>query len=398
MPTLRGIRYRLSTFLHAAATQLFEIPGGKSFLDIGLDKLPPSAPRALIVYVAHAIPYYIAGQLQQAPMLNEHAMYWEIAEMVRQLTERGYVVDFYDTKCTKSISWTRYAVAFVQNARLQECPLQLAVKKVFYCTENHWAFQNLAELTRLHAFHARTGIWVAPERQTPVRFSDEHADFITSFGTPFQQRLYHSRPQRHLLNISVVHQPAYAPKDIAKSRPNFIWMGSQGAILKGLDLAVEAFIQMPEATLYLAGNLERETRLWQWLKPLLAQHANLRYLGWMDVASPEFAKVATRCIGQVYPSASEGGPGTVAQLLHFGLLPVVTRAAAVRGAHLGFEIESEEPAVIIEDLVRHVRAIRSLPQPELAARAEACVAFAREVHTRPAYSASFAALLNQLGL
>ena len=382
--------------MHHTADHLFTPLGGTSIRNIGLEKMGPHAPRALIVYVAHVIPYYVAGKLEQAPMLNEHSMYWETAEMVRQLNERGFVVDFYDVHCTEPIAWEDYAVAFVQNDRLAECPPKLPIKKVFYCTENYWAFQNLAELRRLEAFHARTGIWVRPERQTRVSFSDEHADFLTSFGTAFQQRLYSEKPQKHLLNISVAQQPAHVTKDVSRARRNFLWLGSGGAILKGVDLAVEAFRQMPEATLYIAGAIEREPRLWQWLKPLLAQHSNIVYLGWVDVTSAEFVKLANSCIGQIYPSASEGGPGAVAQLLHFGLLPIVTQSAAVRGATLGWEITSPDSAVIIADIQRYTREVMELTDTELRERSAACQAFAMAHHTRPAYAASLRAQLDKL--
>lgn len=398
MPTIRGIRYRLSTVLHQSANRLFMPPGGGSIRDIGAGQLGSAAPRALVVYVMHVIPYYVAGKLDSAPMLNEHSMYWETVEMVRQLNARGYVVDFYDVTCTEYIAWEQYQVAFVQNARLAECPEKLPLKKVFYCTENYWAFQNLAEMERLRSFHARTGIWVAPERQTPVRFSDEHADFMTSFGTVFQQQYYSSRPQKHLLNISVAKQPTHVVKNVEAARANFMWMGSGGTILKGIDIVVEAFLGVPEAHLYIAGAIEREPRIWAWLQPLLATHPNLHYLGWVDVATDKFAALANQCIGQVYPSASEGGPGAVAQLLHFGLIPIVTRSAAVRGAHLGWEVASEEPVEIIAQIQQHVREVMALPNHELQTRCASCQAFAGEVHTRPAYAASFSALLDRLAL
>ena len=82
----------------------------------------------------------------------------------------------------------------------------------------------------------------------------------------------------------------------------------------------------------------------------MAQHPNLHYLGWVDVASPSFAKLANSCMGAVYPSASEGGGGAVAQLLHFGLLPIVTQTATVRAAPLGFEIESQPCKISVRDI------------------------------------------------
>lgn len=398
MPTIRGIRFRVAQALRQTANRLFLPLGGGSIRDIGLATLGPTAPRALIVYVMHVIPYYVAGKLESAPMLNEHSMYWETAEMVRQLNGRGYVVDFYDVHCPEAIEWERYAVAFVQSDRLAECPPGLPIKKVFYCTENYWAFQNMAELTRLRAFQQRTGMWVRPERQTRVSFSDEFADYITLLGTSFQQLLYHPRPERHQLDISVAAVPVHVAKNVPAARANFLWLGSGGAVLKGVDLAVEAFIKMPQAHLYIAGALEREPRLWQWLKPLLAAHPNIHYLGWVDVATPSFAKLANNCIGTIYPSASEGGGGAVAQLLHFGLIPIVTQTATVRAATLGFEIESQDPTTIIEDIRTHVQTILKMPDIDLARRSGAVQAFAAAHHTRPAYAASFGVLLDRMDL
>ena len=56
MPTIRGVRFRLSQVLHQAADRLFVAPGGGSIRDIGQAKLGPEAKRALIVYVMHVIP------------------------------------------------------------------------------------------------------------------------------------------------------------------------------------------------------------------------------------------------------------------------------------------------------------------------------------------------------
>ena len=46
----------------------------------------------------------------------------------------------------------------------------------------------------------------------------------------------------------------------------------------------------------------------------------------------------------------------------------------------------------------HARELMALPDHELQARSAACQAFAAEVHTRPAYAASFEALLDRMKL
>ncbi|UOQ97083.1 hypothetical protein MUN81_17805 [Hymenobacter sp. 5317J-9] len=88
----------------------------------------------------------------------------------------------------------------------------------------------------------------------------------------------------------------------------------------------------------------------------------------------------------------------MAQLLHFGLIPIATQTATVRAAHLGFEITSQEPDAIIEAIREHVRTMLAWPDAELARRSAEAQAFAAAHHTRPAYAASFAALLDRMAL
>ena len=394
MPTIRGLRYRLSEALKATAAHVYRVPGGE-IQGIGAARLGTHAPCALIIYTIQAIPYYVAGDVRKCPILNEHSMYWESAEMVRQLNEAGYVVDYHDIKSQAPIDWDRYALVIDERDHLSSIPQarRSGLTKIYYCTGNHWLFQNLAELGRIRAFQQRHGIYVAPERQVAPLYSDEVADYMTHFGTPFQLQLFDARPRKHLLDISAVYEPAYRPKKLDEARRNFLWLGSGGLVLKGLDLAVEAFAQTPDLHLYIAGHAEREAHFWRWLKPLLDQHPNLHYLGWTDVGSASFAELAHRCAGTVYVSSTEGGPGSVAQLTHFGLVPIATETAAVRAAEAhGMVIRSQDPAEIVLALVRAVRELAELPDAELQQRCQAVFEFGQQHHTRAAYTRTIASL------
>ena len=398
MPSIRGLRYRLSQALKTTASRIYTVPGGE-MLDIGAAHLGSRAPRALIIYTIQAIPYYLSGDVMKCPIINEHTMYWESAEMVRQLNEAGYVVDYYDIHSQVPINWDKYRLVIDERNHLSSIPpaRRPDLTKIYYCTGNHWLFQNQAELGRIREFQRRHGRYLSPERQVAALYSDEVADFMTHFGTPFQTQLFDPRPQKHLLDISAVYEPDYQPKNLDEARRNFLWLGSGGLVLKGLDLAVEAFCQMPDMHLYIAGNAERETRFWEWLKPLLEQHPNLHYLGWTDVGSASFAALAHQCIGTVYVSSTEGGPGSVAQLTHFGLVPIVTETAAVRAAEAhGTVIRSQEPAEIIPALQQAVKELADLPEVELQARSRAVFDFGRAHHTRAAYARTFAGLLARL--
>jgi glycosyltransferase involved in cell wall biosynthesis len=398
MPTIRGLRYRLAEALKKTATHVFTVPGGE-ILDIGAERLGNRAPRALIIYTLQAIPYYVAGDVRKCPILNEHTMYWESAEMVRQLNEAGYVVDYYDINSKATINWDRYSLVIDERNHLSSIPAsrRAGLTKIYYCTGNHWLFQNMAELQRIQSFQQRHGIYVSAERQVAAIYSDEVADYMTHFGTPFQLQLFDARPQKHLLDISAVYEPDFRPKNLDQARRNFLWLGSGGLVLKGLDLAVEAFIQTPDLHLYIAGHAERETRFWSWLKPLLDKHPNLHYLGWTDVGSQSFAELAHSCVGTVYVSSTEGGPGSVAQLAHFGLIPVVTETAAVRVAEAhGTVIRSQDPATIVAHTVAAVRELADLPAPQLHERTRQVHDFARQHHTRAAYAHTFQQLLHKI--
>lgn len=400
MPTIRGLRYRLAEALKKTAAHVFTVPGGE-ILDIGTAQLGSSSPRALIIYTIQAIPYYVAGDVMQCPIINEHTMYWESAEMVRQLNEAGYIVDYYDIHSRAVINWNLYDLVIDERNNLIDIPTtrRADIIKIYYCTGNHWLFQNLAELGRIRDFQLRNGIYVAPERQVAPLYSDTAADYMTHFGTPFQIQLFDTRPQKCQLDISAVYEPTYQRKNMAIARHNFLWLGSGGLVLKGLDLAVEAFAQTPYLHLFIAGHAERETHFWSWLKPMLDKYHNLHYLGWMDVGTAAFADIAHQCVGTVYVSSTEGGPGSVAQLTHFSLIPIVTETAAVRAAEaLGKVIRSQEPIEIVSQLVQAIRELAATPEAELHTNCEAIHDFSQQHHTRTAYARTFAGLLDRVAV
>ncbi|MCC3158794.1 hypothetical protein LJ737_16235 [Hymenobacter sp. 15J16-1T3B] len=396
MPTIQGARYRLSELLRKAADVTFRPPGGEIH-GIGQERLGPKAKRAFIKYSIYSIPYYIKGDPMQCPQINEHTMYWESAEMVRQLNERGYVVDYHHVHSRAPINWELYDLIIDEGGSLINMPenLRAGRTKIFYSSGNYWLFQNTAELKRIGDFHRRHGIFVSPERQAPPNYANEVADYMTYLGTDFQLRLFDRPALKHQLNISAVYEPDYQRRNMAEARTKFVWLGSGGLLLKGLDLVVEAFAQMPELTLYIGGHAERETRFWSWLQPMLAKHPNLKYMGWVDVGSRKFADLAQQCLGTVYLSASEGGGGAVVQLAHFGLIPITTETSTVREG-LATVIRSQEPSEIIAQTIKTVRELVALPEADLHARSEAAHAFAREHHTRAAYARSFAALLDRI--
>lgn len=398
MSFVTSLRYQAARVFRKAANRLAsrESGHGIAFPNIGAGHLPKNAPRALVIYVVAGVERWLRDVPLQDPFFNKHTMYWESVEMVRRLNARGYVVDYADKRNLINVDWAKYALIIDQWDTLRNIPIIPNQKKVHYTTYIHWLPWNLGEHTRIRWFKERTGIIIPWVRSMPSIMSDQYADYLTYFGTQTQVDSFSKGPRKHQLNISAVYTPEYRQKNIEKARRNFMWLGGGGMVHKGLDIAMEAFARMPDLHLFIAGNPKEEPEFWRWAELFLARHTNIHLLGWMDVASPQFDAIAHDCIGIVYPSAAEGGPGSVAQMLHWGLIPVVTTSALVRAETLGHIIKDGSDTELIQSTVTCVQAVANASQHELKSASSAIIDFARKYHTRTAYSESFDDLLTTI--
>lgn len=395
----KKIDYQLAWFLRKAANRLSpknEL-GEAGYFNVGEETLPKNSKRAAIIYTVAGVEKYVRGiNLEKDPFFNKHTMYWESVEMVKILNRCGYIVDCFDDLRPVKIGWEKYNLVIDVSNHLKDCPPIEGQRKIYYSACMHWLTWNRAELERIRMFYERTGIMMPWNRQLPPIISDEYADYVTYFGTDLQKNSFSRKPQKIQINISAVFVPLPHKKDIKRSRNKFLWLGGGGLVHKGLDLTIETFMRLPEAELFIAGNMKNEPRFWQWAEPILKRCRNIHYLGWMDVASPEFNEIAENCIGTVYLSGAEGGPGSVAQILHNGLIPIVTPSALVRAEVLGYKTDDTTDIKIIQTAVESVKILMNTPDKELAEKSDQVRTFARETHTRESYSRSLSDFISQI--
>ena len=393
------LRFRTARILRKIANRISakETVKGVSYPDIGAEKLPKNRPRALVIFSIPGVQRYMEGRFDEHdPFFNKHTIYWETVEIVRQLNRHGYIVDYADSRATFAGDWNRYKVVIDGSDNLRYAPSVPGQIRVHYTTYIHWLVWNRAELERIIWFKERTGILVPMNRQLPTILSDEYADYLTYYGTETQANSFSPKPIKQQLNISSVFIPEYQKKDIAETRNNFLWLGGGGLVHKGLDIVMEAFARVPKMHLYIAGNLKEEPRFWQWASQILSKHQNIHDLGWMDVGSPKFDAIAQKCIGTVYASGAEGGPGSVAQILHWGLIPIVTKSALVRAETFGHIIHGITDRELINSTVELIKTGAGASESSLKSSSEAVTQFARDTHTRPAYSESLSSFLDTI--
>lgn len=397
-PLIRKLRYRSATILRKIAKRILPISHqGIAYPNIGALELPPGAPRALVIFSTPGVQRYMEGTFnEQDPFFNKHTVYWESVEIARQLNAHGYIVDYADNRSTFAGAWDRYALVIDGSDNLRYAPPVAGQIRVHYTTYIHWLTWNRAELQRIAWFKERTGILIPMNRQLPAILSDEYADHLTYYGTATQADSFSSKPIKHQLNISAVYTPEYRSKNIATARNNFIWLGGGGLVHKGLDIAMEAFAKTPEAHLSIAGDLKSEPRFWEWAKPFLAKHSNIHDLGWMDVGGSAFDAIAHDCIGIVYPSGAEGGPGSVAQAIHWGLIPIVTKSALVRAETFGTVVRDTTDYEMINSITETVQSTMARNESDLQDSCAAVAEFAHTNHTRAAYSSSLSDFIASL--
>ncbi len=395
--TIYQYRFVASQLLRKAARKIYPKRLGAPLdiiYDLGKNELPQNAKKALICYAAAAIRHKIEGKLDQFD-LNKHTIRWESLEMIRILNSHGYVVDYVDPLDYPLIDYEKYDVIIDGADHLKDVKPREGQSKIYFPTNNHWLKWNIAELERIRMFYERTGIMIPWSRQLPPITSDEYADYLTYFGTDLQKDSFSKKPKKVQLNISSCCVPKYKKKDIRQARKRFLWISGGGFLHKGLDIAVEAFAKLPDSELFIVANLreKNEQRFWDWIKPIMAERPNIHEVGWMDLTSPAFNEVADQCMGVVYTSGACGGPGSVARVLHNGLIPIVTPTGFVRAEILGYNVDGKTDKELIDSTVSRVKQVMDLPESELEERSDAVRDFAKKYHTRAAFSESFEQLI-----
>ena len=130
---------------------------------------------------------YITEPFTLAPwetFSNFHTMYWEVYEIARLLSERGYEVDIIRASDRKFIPRKPYVVCIDSDANLERLIPHLPkdCKKIFPILISHWEAYNEAERKRLDYLEQRRGVRLAPRRKMLPSKNAELADYLEGFG------------------------------------------------------------------------------------------------------------------------------------------------------------------------------------------------------------------------
>ena len=194
-----------------------------------------------------------------------HSNQWECHEIAKIWVDLGYTVDVinWDNKTFRPKKNYDFFIDIHGNMERLAPLLNRGCKTILHITGSHWLFQNKAEYERLLSLQKRRGFTLMPRRLAEPSRGIEYADCALAIGNDFTRSTFaYSKKEIRKINITAVQEFPYPEnKDFSHCKKNFLWFGSAGLVLKGLDIVLEAFSELPDCHLYVCGPIATRKRL-----------------------------------------------------------------------------------------------------------------------------------------
>lgn len=292
--------------------------------------------------------YLLIDPLNIDDSYNWHSNKWECAEMIKILSGMGYVVDVMDFRSHPMSFEYDYDVIIDIDINLQlYAPLFENALNIMHITTGYGRFLNDAEIKRVSELEKRRGLGYSPKRLCHyLELFDrslEIADKCSLIGNSVTKSTFPEIFQDKIVPITVSASKLNyikSPEEYVPGEREFIWFFGLGAVTKGLDLLLEIFVQNPDLTLNIIGDLEQEPDFIKIYEKELTQYPNIKYHGSMSPLSKKFESIVRKCFCFLAPTCSEGLSPAVATMMQVGLYPIITRqSGAVLPENAGKFIE-----------------------------------------------------------
>lgn len=318
-----------------------------------------------------------------------HTCDWECWQMASTFLDMGYSVDVINYTNHEFKPEKDYSVFIDELLNLERLSPLLPKDciKIMHVVWAHWLFHNRAQYERCSELHMRKGISILPRRLLEPNSGIETADYATLLGNEFTISTYqYAKKPIYRIPVSIPRLYAWPEeKNFETCRKNFLWFGSGGLIHKGLDLALDAFVEMPDYHLTICGPIQQEKDFESAFYKELYQTPNIHTVGWVNVDSAEFVEIVNDCIGLIYPSCSEGQSGAVVTCLSMGLIPVISYQSGIHANDFGIVLKE----CSLNHIKNSIQCISDLPTRELVSMARSAWAYARANHSREIFAEKY---------
>ncbi|MDQ5953194.1 MAG: Group 1 glycosyl transferase [Patescibacteria group bacterium] len=333
---------------------------------------------------------------------DPHSNYWECQEMVRLFNVRGYDVDCIAEHNTSFLPRKKYVAYIDAEGKLDYYSkfLNHDCKKVYHVLGMYHEALNKNEMCRLQYLTKRRNVHFKPSRSLTKR-SIECVDYLEGFGNQTVHDTYkHLNKPIFPIPISVTQLYDFPTnKDYESRKKNFLFFSGGGAILKGLDLVVEAFAKLPQLNLFIIGPAVYEKDFAQEYEEELSL-PNIKYYprpkisseGIILVQNIPFNEIVNSCVALVYPSSSEGTSGAVIQALHAGIIPIITPETGLDPNVGGITLKEAS----VESVMEAVLEVAKKPNEELSELTKQSWNFVRKHHTKETFSREYGRFIDEI--
>jgi len=354
---------------------------------------PQEASRGTVLFS-----YIIDGLLlkpgQAVP--NTHTNIWETIEIAKIFVDLGFSVDVISYLNKTFIPQKPYyAILDVRdNLERLACLLGESCIKIMHLDTKNLLFQNLAEAKRLLELQKRKGVTLRPRRFEIPNQSLELAHCGITVGDSFtiETFQYAGKPIYSVPIPASFRMPWPEEKNFDKFRNHFLWFGSGGMVLKGLDLVLDAFAAMPECHLTVCGPVIDERDFVKLYHKELFETSNIHTVGWVDVNSQKFQEIVNRCVATIFVSCSESGSASSINCMHAALIPILSFETRMDTEDFGYILKCSS----IEEIKDCVRRVAQLPTHELIERSRKAWEYANENHTREKFKVAYRKVIEEI--
>ncbi|WP_418791072.1 glycosyltransferase [Phosphitispora sp. TUW77] len=338
---------------------------------------------------------YLTEPFETNLSFSHHTNVNECTQIIKIFINMGYCVDVIHCQDKENLPYilnNQYHVIFGFGNAFYEAVLHNPkAKKVIYLTESHPDFSTMRERERVDYFYKRHGKKIGLTR-SELYYKKEYidiADYGILLGSTTTLETYPSLNGRLFVTTPtglINKNYMYQERDFNKSRKNFIWFGSYGAVHKGLDILIDVFEGLQEITLYICGLYPTEERLFSF------NNKNIKNLGFVEVNSSQFIELMNKCSFVILPSCSEGMSTSVLTCMNHALIPIVTRETGIVLKEFGVYLDDYR----VEHIAEVVVACSRLDAEELSIQHKKVYQYSRNNFNIKVYTLRLSLILQKL--
>jgi len=313
-----------------------------------------STKQALLYYKTE--PFIFPERLD----IYEHTNLWEITEIVRVLNTFGFVVDVVDRSASAFQPTDQYDLYIGLGAGhsgkyfAKYAEAMPRAVKVLLAAGPEPRLSNRLVQEQYDRFNARHGAQVPAMRLTEgIDFEafTKYADYFLAIGEADQ---FCARSYAQLGKLVLTYLPGVSPRIRfldnwvrSRSRKKFLCFAGNGLICKGVDVVVEAFLEMPELDLHICGP-DTEPSFFDVLGARIKNSRNVRFEGFVKVGGARFEELMSECAFVIFASSSEGCATSVATVMKGGLVPILTEEVGIGLGSFGYSLRGPRDRLIDE--------------------------------------------------